>query len=141
MWRRNVNSIELLKRHEGFRKHPYRCTAGKVSVGFGRNLDDVGISEEEATYLLERDVLWAVAHLQREPYWVELNEQRQAVLINMVFNLGWTGFSKFRRMLAYIRVADYSGAAEEMLNSAWAEQVKGRSSELARIMRTGRWPD
>jgi len=134
-----VNSIELLKRHEGFRKHPYLCTAGKLTVGYGRNLEAVGISEDEATYLLERDVMWAMAHLRREPYWAGLNEPRQAVLINMVFNLGWAGFSKFRRMLDNVRAGDYGSAAEEMLDSTWAEQVKGRARELAAIMRTGEW--
>lgn len=135
-----MNSIELLKKHEGYRRHPYLCTAGKWTVGYGRNLAAVGVSEEEATYLLERDVLWAITHLRTEPYWLDLNDVRQAVLINMVFNLGWAGFNKFRRMIARIKDKDYTGAAAEMLASSWATQVKGRATELAEMMETGQWP-
>lgn len=135
-----MNSIELLKKHEGYRRHPYLCTAGKWTVGYGRNLAAVGVSEEEATYLLERDVLWAITHLRGESYWLDLNDVRQAVLINMVFNLGWAGFNKFRRMIARIKDKDYTGAAAEMLASGWAAQVKGRATELAKMMETGQWP-
>ena len=129
----------LLKLHEGFRPKPYTCTAGKLTVGYGRNLDDRGLTEKEAAYLLEGDISEAVAHLRLEPYWLDLNEARQAVLIDMVVNLGWTKFTRFARMILAVRAKDYATAAAEMLNSKWAGQVGERSTRLAEMMRTGEW--
>ena len=135
-----MNAIDLLKKHEGYRRFPYLCTAGKLTIGFGKNIQEVGLTEEEAAYLLEKDVLGAVGRLRTEPYWLDLNEVRQAVLINMVFNLGWSRFNGFKQMLARVQSADYAGAAAEMMASRWADQVKGRAVELAEMMKSGEWP-
>lgn len=134
-----MNATDLIKKHEGFRRFPYLCSAGKLTIGYGKNIQEVGLTEEEAGYLLEKDVVQAITHLRTEPYWLDLNEVRQAVLINMVFNLGWSRFKGFKRMLARVEAADYMGAAAEMAASRWAEQVKGRAVELADMMKTGEW--
>ncbi len=128
-------ALDLLKRHEGFRAKPYRCTAGKLTIGYGRNLDDVGISEKEAEALLANDVAKALEHLRLEPYWLDLNEERQAVLLNMVVNLGWPRFSGFAKMRQALKAGDYDRAADEMQDSAWYRQVKGRAVELESLMR------
>ena len=130
---------DLLKRHEGYSRSPYRCTAGALTIAHGRNLDAVGIDKDEAEYLLNRDIDRAVANLRNEPYWLDLSEVRQAVLISMVFNLGWGGFCAFQRMRAELKAKDYAGAASEMLSSKWAMQVRRRSTELAQMMESGEW--
>lgn len=131
--------IELLKRHEGYSRVPYRCTANRQTIGFGRNLDDVGIDREEAEYLLKRDILRAEDKLRDEPYFELLSDVRKAVLISMVFNLGWGGFLSFQNMRTKLRQGDFAGAAREMLASKWATQVKNRSVELAQMMETNQW--
>jgi len=129
-----------LKRHEGYRRHPYRCTAGKLTIGFGRNLEDKGISEGEAETLLAGDIAEVRKELFRALPWLNgLPEVRQAVLINMAFNLGVLGLLQFRRMLKAVNQKDYDKAADEMLDSRWAEQVGNRATELAEQMRTGEW--
>ena len=81
--------IEQLKRHEGIKLTPYKCTSDKLTIGVGRNLEDVGISEEEAEMLLQNDIQRAVTQLkERFPWTLELDEVRFAALINFTFNIG-----------------------------------------------------
>ena len=127
-----------LRRDEGLRLKPYRCTAGKLTIGVGRNLDDVGISEAEADLLLRNDVARSMADLDEAiPWWRSLTEARQRVLVNMAFNLGATGLLGFRNTLAAIESGNYVKAANGMLQSLWASQVGERAVRLARMMVTG----
>lgn len=122
----------LLRKHEGLRLKPYRCTAGKLTIGYGRNLDDRGITEEEAERLLHNDILLCSLQLDRDlPWWKHHPENVQMVLMDMCFNLGITGLLEFKRTLGYIRDQKYSVAAVEMLKSKWAQQVGPRAKELS----------
>jgi lysozyme len=134
--------IDLLKKHEGLRLKPYRCSAGKLTIGYGRNLDDVGISEEEAEMLLLNDLLTANIEVENRFVWFEdLDEVRKAVVVNMIFNLGIARFSAFKKTISLIEEGSYSEAAQEMLDSRWANQVGSRANELSEMMRTGLWPE
>lgn len=135
------DAIDLLRLNEGYRRHPYTCTAGKLTIGYGRNLDDVGIDPEEALYLLNRDIERARAVLRMESYWLDLGDVRQAVLLDMCVNMGWPRLQLFRRMRQALRMAEYHRAAAEMVDSAWYEQVGQRSRRLVEMMRTGEWPE
>lgn len=134
-----MDLLELIKLHEGFSRTVYRCTANKQTIGHGRNLDDVGISRVEAEFLLKNDIDRAKACLVNEPYWAKLDDVRQAVLIDMVFNLGWAGFSAFVRMRDALCKSDFTMAAAEMMASRWAAQVGRRARRLSDMMRTGNW--
>lgn len=129
---------EQLIRHEGVRLKPYRCTAGKLTIGVGRNLDDVGISKEEALYLLDNDIAKAESTLLQALPWVkDLDEQRRNVLINMTFNMGIDGLLGFKNTLSLIQAKRYEEAAKNMLQSKWAMQVGNRAVYLAKVMDTG----
>lgn len=130
-------AAQLIKKHEGLRLKPYRCTAGKLTIGYGRNLEDVGISQSEAEQMLYNDIQNCYAACIKLPCWNKLNEARQAVLLDMCFNVGFAGLQKFKKMLAALEVGAYSRAAFEMLDSKWARQVKSRADELAQIMEKG----
>ena len=127
----------LIKKHEGLRLRPYKCTAGKLTIGYGRNLDDNGISEVEAEQMLHNDIQNCYAACLKFPFWNELNAARQAVLIDMCFNLGITKMKQFKKMLAALEIGAYYRAAHEMLDSHWARQVTSRATELAEIMEKG----
>ena len=127
--------VEMLIRHEGLKLKPYRCTAGKLTIGVGRNLDDVGISEGEARRLLLHDIERVQSEMDRRiPWWRALDGPRQTVLINMAFNLGINGLMKFEKFLYAVSHGEYQRAAGEMLDSLWAKQVKRRAMELAALM-------
>lgn len=131
---------DMLVDHEGLRRKPYRCTAGKLTIGVGRNLDDRGISTDEAMYMLANDIRDSRRELSAAfPWFDKLDEVRQAVLIDMCVNLGLSRLQGFRNTLALIGVGKYEAAAQEMLDSKWAEQVGRRAQRLSRMMATGRW--
>jgi len=135
---------EMLIRHEAKRRFAYKCTSNAITIGVGRNIDPnkggIGLSDDEVMYLLRNDIKRVYEELDSNlPWFSELDEVRQDVLQDMCFNLGITRFMKFRKMLAAIELGQHDLAAEEMLNSRWSEQVKGRSQSLARMMRTGEY--
>lgn len=131
---------EMLIRHEGLRLKPYRDTVDKLTIGIGRNLDDVGITREEAMMLLNHDI----AKVQREvktafPWFASLNGVRKNVVLNMVFNLGLPSFQQFKKAIAAIKAKRWSEAANQMLDSRWARQVGQRARELASMMESGKY--
>ena len=132
--------IEQLKRHEGIKLTPYKCTSNKLTIGVGRNLEDVGISEQEAEMLLQNDIQEAVKQLKERFLWtLELDEVRFAALINFTFNVGIGTVSKFKNAMALLKAKKYDMAADEFLQSRWAEQVGQRAIEVTEQIRTGEW--
>lgn len=125
-------------RDEGLRLKPYRCTAGKLTIGYGRNLEDVGITAYEARQMLEHDVVRCLHDcVTFFPWFNGLNAARQAVIVNLRYNLGLAGVRKFMRMFAAIARGDFETAADELLASKWAGQVGDRATRLARQLHTG----
>ena len=126
-----------LERHEGLRLKVYQDTVGKATIGYGRNLDDVGITRVEADLLLASDIEKVERQLQTIDEYLALDPVRQTVIANMAFNLGFYGLMQFKRMWAAIGRGDYTEASKQMLSSKWARQVGTRAVELSEIMRTG----
>jgi lysozyme len=110
---------------------PYRCSAGKLTIGYGHNLDANGITEEDADRMLHNDILLCTLELNKFlPWWSSHPENVQQVLVNMCFNLGITTLLEFKRSLGYIRDQKYSAAAVELRKSKWYGQVGSRADEL-----------
>jgi lysozyme len=135
----NIDDLkQQLIRHEGLELLPYKCTAGKLTIGVGRNIEDRGISYDEAMFLLENDLILYTAELEKSfPVVKDLNDVRVLTLLNMAFNLGITKLRQFKMMWAAIEDNDFEAASQEMLNSKWARDVGNRSLELSEQMRTG----
>lgn len=129
---------EQLIRDEGRRLKPYRDTLGILTIGVGRNLDNVGISAAEADFMLDNDIAVRQQSLSRFAWFTALDEARQGVVVNMSF-MGIPRLLAFVKMIQALEVQDYERAAAEMLDSKWAGQVKGRATRLAQQMRTGEW--
>ena len=134
-----------LRRDEGVRLKPYRDTVGKITIGVGRNLTDVGITPEEADLMLDHDIAVAIGGLSaRLPWFTDLDPVRQRALVNLAFNIGVDGLLGFHRMLTALRLGVQTGeqqyydrAAGEALNSSYAKQTKGRAIRVANMLRTG----
>lgn len=133
----NIHQMKAeLIRDEGLKLKPYRDTVGKLTIGVGRNLDDVGISEAEAATLLESDIARTAKALDLNlPWWITLSEERQRVMLNMAFNMGIRGLLGFKNTLAAIQAGKFEDAANGMLASKWAGQVGNRAQRLAQMMR------
>lgn len=125
-----------LKRDEGVSLKPYKDSVGVLTIGVGRNIEDVGISHEEAGILLDNDIERSLGDLDRElPWWRLLPDDVQRGLANMSFNLGITRLLKFKRMIAALKARDWNDAAKEALDSKWAEQVGPRAHRIAKLFR------
>jgi lysozyme len=129
---------QLLVNHESFKQFPYTDSTGNLTVGIGRNLITRGISNTEAFYLLDDDIMYFSDKLNHfMPFFHTMNENRQIALIDMAFNLGIQGILNFTNMILALESHDYERAAREMLDSKWADQVGERATTLANIVRTG----
>ena len=129
---------ERIIKHEGLRLKPYRCTAGKLTIGVGRNIEDNGISKEEADFMLMNDIAQCYKELQQNfPWEKDLSPRRRGVLVEMIFNLGITRFKQFKNMLLACQMGDFEKAANEALNSAWHKQVGKRAEVLAQVLKEG----
>lgn len=127
-----------LRRDEGEVLRPYKDTVGKLTIGVGRNLDDVGISADESAYLLRNDIRKVIDGLDDKlPWWRSLSLNRQRVVVSMAFNLGMGGLLTFKNTLAAMKAGDYPRAAAGMLDSKWRVQVGNRAVRLSNLMRDG----
>jgi lysozyme len=131
--------ITLLKRDEGERLKPYRCTAGKLTIGVGRNLEDTGISQDESDYLLANDISRVTVEITRHlPWALKLDDARFNVLLSMVFQMGMGGVLRFKKFLNALQSGDYVKASIEMLDSKWAQHDSpARAKRLSDVMRSG----
>jgi lysozyme len=124
---------------EGMRTKPYRCTAGKLSVGLGRNLDDVGISEDEAYYLLNNDVeraTRACVAIFGKGLWDRWSENRKLGWLNLAFNLGQVRLLNFRNTLRATLREDWPSVEKGLRASLWFKQVGSRAERvIAMIVR------
>lgn len=134
--------IDLLIRHEGLKLEPYRCTSNKLTIGVGRNLEDCGITEEEAMYLLKNDVQKFHEELTDRFYFYQyLDGARKDAMLNMAFNMGVPRLANFVNALDFMSQRQYDKAADEFLDSKWATQVGSRAQEVAYMIRTNKYPD
>ena len=126
-------------RHEGLRLKLYKCPAGKLTIGWGHNIEDLGISKDVANLMLREDIDQATKSTQQifPLVWKFLSEKRKIVLINMMFNLGNTRFLTFKNMIKAVRDENFSQAALEMKDSLWYKQVTTRAEELIKLMKEG----
>jgi lysozyme len=123
---------------EALRTKPYRDSLGILTIGVGRNLEHKGLSRAECLYLLDNDITDALGDCREVvARFDDLDPVRQEVLANMALNLGRARLKGFARMLAAVARRDFEAAAVEMLDSKWAQQVKGRADRLAYAMRFG----
>lgn len=135
----NEELIKSTKIGEGLRLKPYRCTANKLTIGYGRNLEDVGISEKEAEYLLMNDLGVAEKEAKKFDYFERLNQPRKNVIIEMVLNMGFVKVGQFKKMAEAIRNGNFEEAGEQMIDSNWAKQVGSRAYRLSLQMKKGEY--
>jgi len=133
----SLNLEEDLLRDEGLRLKPYKDTKNILTIGVGRNLDEVGLSKDEAMYLLRNDIIKCKNQLNNYLWFSKLSPIRQNVILNMCFNLGFNGLFLFKNMITALAMGNYKLAAMEMLNSKWHKDVGLRAERLAEEMVEG----
>lgn len=129
--------FQQIKKHEGFSSTVYKCSADKLTIGYGRNIEDRGITKAEAEYLLANDIEIATEEAEQFFDMCKLNEARKSVIINMLFNLGMSRFATFKKFISAINEGQFTRAAHEMVQSRWYRQVGRRGADLVEQMLTG----
>ena len=133
----NERLRETIIRHEGIRLDMYQDTLGIYTVGVGHNIQEKGISQAVMELMLEEDVAEAVSELKRSvSFFSKMPEQVQEALVNLAFNMGIPRLMQFKKTLAYLRDGNFEAAADELLDSRYAEQVGRRADEVADMIRT-----
>lgn len=126
------------KRFEGLSLKPYKCSAGKYTIGYGHLIKN-GITQEAADVLLTEDLQTAEQSAVRLGWFSTLNNPRKAVIIDMIFNIGIARLHGFKKMIAAIEAGDFETAAKELLDSKYARQVAHRARLNAEILKKGVW--
>lgn len=132
---------EYTKKFEALRLKVYKCPAGKLTIGYGRNLEDVGISKTEADYLFKADFNRSIQDVMAlcNKYGInykDLSEARFFVLTDMAFNLGYERLAKFKKFFSALKKGLYDEAAKEMKDSLWYKQTGDRAKTLVKVMKT-----
>lgn len=131
-------AASIIKRHEGFEQFPYKCSANKTTIGYGRNLEDAGITKREAGFLLHQDIDDRIVYLETFPFWKHLGAVRRAALIDVAYQLGCAGFSKFAKTIAALGAGDYQAAHDELLDSKYAKHdTPERAKRIAKMILKG----
>ena len=124
-----LNEIrDHVKEYEGYSQLVYECTAGYATIGYGRNLEQRGITKEESEYLLANDLQQCIKELRGIiNKFDELPSKAQLVLVDMCYNLGLSKLLNFENMLDAIDARNWQEASEQLLDSRYAAQVKRRA--------------
>jgi len=135
-----LNITELLTHHEGFRNRMYKDSIGIESIGIGHNLRDKPISDKAVLQIFKDDLQDTINDCKTFVWFEGLSDVRQAVILDMVFNMGLAGFKAFKNTIKLISKGEYTAASIEMLDSLWARQVGPRADTLATMMLLNDWP-
>ena len=149
--------IDRITENEGYRQDVYTCTAGYKTVGIVMALKDLEISPELAYKIIKWQIeegliriskehsqekvaeLASKLHLswsERLDWYDDLPPIVKGILIEMSFQLGMRGVSKFKKMLKAMKEKDWKEASSQMLDSKWARfDSPQRAERLADIVR------
>ena len=125
------NLIEQIKQSEGFRPTVYKCTEGYDTIGYGFAIKDLVLGEDICDIILERKVAELKLRIQQKfPFYDDMAEAVKDVIVEMCYQMGVSGFSKFKKTIDHLMRKDYKAASEEMLDSRWAKQTPNRAKKL-----------
>jgi lysozyme len=132
-----MNLKDWIKTCEGYHSHPKPNLLGKVTIGFGRDINSNGISQEESEWLFDNDFERCEKEIESFSWYDDQPQNVQDALMNMCFSLGIRGLLSFVKMIDALNKKDYTKAAIEVLDSQWAKQVGQRAQDVAVMIRQG----
>ncbi|ODS29849.1 MAG: hypothetical protein SCARUB_05049 [Candidatus Scalindua rubra] len=128
--------IKSIKNNEGFRSRVYKDSLGFDTIGYGFAIKNLELSESISDILLKQKLLMLIINIHERFQWFrKMPDKIQGVVVEMCYQLGITGFSKFRKTIAYLANKRWKEASKEMMNSRWAVQTPNRAKELSEIVR------
>ena len=131
-----MSLIDQIKEHEGFRSTVYQCTEGHDTIGFGFKVADLELDLDLAEEILVRKLEHLIRRVKNRFSWVnDAPYEIQDVIYNMCYQMGVSGFSKFKKTIQYLADKNYDKASKEMLDSRWARQTPNRAIALSNIVK------
>ena len=129
--------LNRIKHHEGYRKSVYKCTEGYDTIGYGFAIKDLEMDEDIAEEILLRKVEKLIKRVRSKFDWLDsVPREVQGVLVEMSYQMGLSGVSKFKKALHAMQMFQWKLAATELLDSRWAKQTPNRAKELSNIIRS-----
>ena len=133
------DAMQMTKNFEGYSPHLYRCPAGYLTIGWGRNIERRGISKEEAELMFHNDYHNAIKDLRtllsnNGVDYESIHKDVLFALTDMMFNMGYDRLSTFKKLLYELKNGSYEGVAREMKDSKWYTQVGDRGKKLVEIV-------
>ena len=139
---KDLNNLkEMIARHEGYEPRVYKCTNGYDTIGYGFAIKDLYMDKEVADLILDQKIQQMLKRILSDEDWgnwfPEKPQKIQEVLINMIFQIGFSGVRKFKKTIQYIKDDNFLLASEEMLDSKWAKSDSpNRAKELSEIVKS-----
>ena len=131
-----MSLLERIKHHEGYRSKVYKCTEGYDTIGYGFAIKDLELDEEIAELILIRKLDKLMNRINKTfHWWRTAEEEAKNVVVVMCYQLGVSGFSKFKKTIVYLEKKQYAKASVEMLDSKWSNQTPNRAIELSNIIK------
>ena len=127
-----MSLIDEIKKHEGYRSTVYQCTEGYDTIGYGFAIKDLQLSEEICDIILTEKLAKLQLDISNKFEWFDESPSLvKDVVTNMCYQLGLSGFSKFKKTIYYLETEQYEEASLECLDSLWAKQTPNRAKELS----------
>lgn len=126
--------LQQIKEHEGLVLKPYKCPAGKLTIGYGHNLEDNGLSQSACEYILIEDIEESKRDLYAiftRDFFDSLSDNQKIALVDMMFNLGMSRFLTFKKFILAVKNKDFIKASAEIINSRAYRQNKSRYKKLS----------
>ena len=139
---KNLNNLkEQIAKHEGYEPKVYKCTNGYDTIGYGFAIKDLYMDKEVADLILDQKINKLLKRISADEDWgdwfLEKPQAIQEVLINMIYQIGFSGVKKFRKTIQYIKDDNFLMASEEMPDSKWAKSDSpNRAKELSEIVKS-----
>jgi lysozyme len=129
--------VEDIKKHEGFEPKVYECTEGYDTIGYGFAIKDLVLDKDIADLILMKKLHKLLQRIVVAfPWFKDINNTAKSVIVNMCYQLGLSGFSKFKKTIYLLETEQYEEASVEMLDSLWAKQTPNRAKELSETLRS-----
>ena len=132
-----MSLLDKIKEHEGFRSSVYQCTQGVDTIGYGFAIKDLELTKEIAEQILIKKIANLESKVRKKFEWyMYLPQEGKDVIVNLCYQLGINGFSKFKKTIYLLETEQYEEASVEMLDSLWAKQTPRRAKELSEVIRS-----
>ena len=131
-----MSLLDRIKHHEGFRSKVYKCTEGYDTIGYGFAIKDLELDEDISEMILMQKLDNLMTRIGKTfVWWRSADSTVKDVVVEMCYQLGVSGFSKFKKTIDHLENKRYSKASAEMLDSRWAKQTPNRALELSNLIK------